>query len=66
MTYLDFDPTTVLKSLHSHDVSIFWNFWPFTWLVPFPIAIALNIYWWAFTLLFWWTWTIWNFVTLIP
>ena len=66
MTYLDFDPNTVLESLHSHDVSIIWNFWPLTWVIPLPIAIVLNIIFWPLTLLLWWTWTIWNFVTLIP
>ena len=43
-------------------MAIVWNYWPLTWIVPWPIRWALNLLIWPIQLFFWPTQVIWNFV----
>ena len=51
---------------HSHDVQIFWNFWPLSYAFPDWLRFMLNIFLWPLTLPTWWTWSIWNLFTVVP
>ena len=46
---------------HTHDVSIIWNFWPFTWFT-WPFAWLLNIIFFPIWILFLPLQLIWNFI----
>ena len=46
---------------HTHDVSIIWNFWPFTWFT-WPFAWLLNIIFFPIWILFLPLQLVWNFI----